>query len=118
MNWNTLTVFFALGAPATPAGTQQNPTASLVSTIVMMGAVLVIFYVLMLRPQRVQAKKLENLMKSLKPGDKILTGSGIVGVVVSVKEKTISIRSADTKLEILRSAVSEVTERANEPSQP
>lgn len=116
MNWNMVNILFALGAPATPAGTQPNPTGQMVYTIVMMGAVLLIFYVLLLRPQRLQAKRLENLMKSIKPGDKILTSSGIVAIVVAVKEKTVSIRSADTKLEILKSAVSEITERADEPS--
>ena len=35
-----------------------------------------------------------------------------MGIVVSVQEKTVTIRSADTKLEVLKSAVSEITERA------
>jgi len=65
----------------------------------------------------VRAKQLEALLKSIKPGDKISTTSGIVGTVVAVKEKTVSIRSADSKLEILKSAVSEITERAGEPSE-
>ena len=46
-----------------------------------------------------------------------MTASGIIGVVISVKDKTVSIRSSDAKLEILKSAVSEITERAGEGSQ-
>jgi preprotein translocase subunit YajC len=68
----------------------------------------------MIRPQRQRQKQLDALLKSVKPGDKILTSSGIVGVVLSVKERTVTIRSADTKLEVLKSAVSEVTEKAGE----
>jgi hypothetical protein len=37
-------------------------------------------------------------------------------VVLSLKDKTISIRSSETKLEILKSAVAEVTERSGEAS--
>jgi preprotein translocase subunit YajC len=75
-----------------------------------------IFYFLIIRPQRVRARQQENLLKSLKRGDKVVTGSGIIGIVISVQEKTVSIRSADTKLEILKSAVSEITERSGAES--
>ena len=37
--------------------------------------------------------------EQLKTGDRVLTSGGVLGVVVGVKEKTVSIRSADTKLE-------------------
>ena len=52
------------------------------------------------------------MLKSLKPKDKVVTSGGVMGIVVSVQEKTVTIRSADTKLEVLKSAVSEITERA------
>ena len=68
------------------------------------------------RPQQRKAKEHDSLMKTLRSGDKIVTSSGIVGIVVSVKDKTVAIRSADTKLEILKSAVTEITERSGEPS--
>ena len=54
------------------------------------------------------------MLKTLKPGDKIVTTSGIIGVVLTIKDKTVSLRSADTKLEVLKSAVAEVTERSGE----
>jgi preprotein translocase subunit YajC len=77
----------------------------------------IIFYFLLIRPQRTRAKQQEELLKALKSGDKIVTASGIIGVVISVKEKTVSIRSSDAKLEILKTAVSEITERAGEATQ-
>jgi preprotein translocase subunit YajC len=43
----------------------------------------------------------------------VVTSGGILGVVVSVKERTVAIRSADTKLEVVKSAVTEVTEKAS-----
>ena len=56
------------------------------------------------------------MMKTIRPGDKILTSGGIIGTVVGVKDKSISIRSADTKLEVLKSAVTQITERAGDNS--
>ena len=53
----------------------------------------------------------------MRAGDKIVTASGIVAVVVTVKEKTLTIRSADAKLEVTKSAIAEITERSGEPSE-
>ena len=104
-------------APAAgPPGTQPNPTGQMVQivgTFLLMG---VVFYFLLIRPQRTRAKQQEDLLKALKSGDKIVTASGIIGVVISVKEKSVSIRSSDAKLEVLKSAISEITERAGEAS--
>jgi preprotein translocase subunit YajC len=75
-----------------------------------------VFYFVFIRPQQRKAKEHDTMMKAIRSGDKIVTSSGIVGIVVSVKEKTVAIRSADTKLEVLKSAVTEITERAGEPS--
>ncbi len=75
-----------------------------------------VFYFVFIRPQQRKAKEHDVLMKTIRSGDKIVTTSGIVGIVVSVKEKTVAIRSADTKLEVLKSAVTEITERSGEPS--
>ena len=79
-----------------------------------------VFYFVFIRPQQRKAKQHDTMMKSVKSGDKIVTSSGIIGIVVSVKEKSLAIRSADTKLEILKSAVTEITERSGEasPSNP
>jgi len=110
-------VLLALGQGATPPGTQADPRAQNLSMIGMMAIMGFIFYFLILRPQRTRQKQQEALLKAVKAGDKILTSSGIIGVVITVKEKSISLRSADSKFEILKSAVAEITERAGESSQ-
>lgn len=114
MNWNTLWLWLAMGPTPTPPGTVRNEKAELAKMIGLMVVMAFVMYFIMIRPQRQRQKQLEALVKSIKPGDKILTSSGIVGVVLSVKDRTVTIRSADTKLEVLKSAVSEVTERAGE----
>lgn len=77
----------------------------------------VIFYFILIRPQQKKAKAQTELLKAVKPGDKIVTTSGILGVVITVKEKAISIRSADSKFEITKTAVAEILERSGEASE-
>jgi len=83
----------------------------------MIAIMFVMLYFVLLRPQQKKAKQQESMLKTIKSGDKIVTNSGIVGVVISVKEKTLSIRSADAKFEITKGAVAEITERSGEPSE-
>ena len=74
------------------------------------------FYFILIRPQSKKAKEHAEMLKTVRPGDKIITSGGVVGVVVSVKEKTLSIRSADSKFEITKAAITEISERGGESS--
>ena len=77
----------------------------------------VVFYFALIRPQQRKQKEHAQLLKTVRAGDKIVTTGGVVAVVVTVKEKTLSIRSADSKFEITKSAVAEITERSGESSE-
>jgi preprotein translocase YajC subunit len=52
-------------------------------------------------------------LKKLKSGDKVVTASGIIGVVITVKDQTVSLRSADAKMEVTKSSVTEILEGGN-----
>jgi preprotein translocase subunit YajC len=88
-----------------------NQTAQLIKTFLLIGGMILFFWMMVIQPQRKREKDLKTMLGALKPGDKVVTSSGIVGVVLALKDKTVSIRSSDTKLEILKSAIGEVTER-------
>lgn len=96
---------------------QPDATGQGIKMMLMMGVFVVIMWFLMIAPQRKKAKEQDLMLKALKPGDKIVSTSGILGVVLSIKDKTVAIRSAETKLEILKSAVAEVTERNGDSSE-
>src|SRR5881396_4229851 len=96
-------------APSAQPGQQQAPFWT---SLVPLGLLVVVFYFVLIRPQQKKAKEHAQLLKSVRPGDKIVTTGGIVGVIVSVKEKTLSIRSADAKFEVTKSAIAEITERS------
>jgi preprotein translocase subunit YajC len=105
-------------APAAPGQqTVPDPRGAFINQMMLMGIVVLAMWLLLFAPQRKKAKELESTQKNLKAGDKIVTNSGILGVVLNIKDKSLSIRSADTKLEILKSSVLEVLERSGEPSE-
>ncbi len=91
-----------------------DQTGAQIKFLGMMAVFVIMMWVLMIAPQRKKAKQLETMLKTLKTGDKIVPASGIIGVVISIKDRSISLRSADTKLEVLKSAVAEVTARGGE----
>ena len=73
----------------------------------------IVFYFILIRPQQQRAKQQAKLIASLKSGDKVVTASGIIGVVITVKDQTVSLRSADAKMEVTKSSVTEIIEGGN-----
>ena len=88
------------------AGTAAGP--DMMSTIVMLVAMLGIFYFMLIRPENKRKKDAEQMRSAVKKGDKITTIGGIVGTVVDVKENNIVIEtSADqVRIELAKWAIS------------
>ena len=102
-----------MGQP--PPGTQQDPKAAILGQVGFLVLMVVLFYFVLIRPQQRKQKDHAEMLKTVRSGDRIVTTGGVVAVVVSVKDKTLSIRSADSKFEITKAAVAEITERSGEP---
>ncbi len=100
------------GAPAGSSPEEQKK--AMLMNLGMVVFMVVIFYVMLIRPQQTQAKKQKALIAGLKKNDKVVTSSGIIGIVTSVAEESVTIRSADTKLEIQKSAITSVTAAGSE----
>jgi len=96
----------AAGATGTPPASQGSPFGLLFP----MALIFIVMYFLMIRPQSQQRKRQAEMLKTLKSGDKVATASGIVGVVITVKDNTVSLRSADAKMEVTKSSVTEILE--------
>ena len=66
----------------------------------------VIFYLLIFMPMRKRQKKLEMMIAALKNGDRVITSSGIYGIVAGVKDKTFILKVADqVKIEVSKNAI-------------
>jgi preprotein translocase subunit YajC len=73
----------------------------------------VLFYFLLIRPQQKKQKEHQQLVSAVKTGDKVVTSSGIHGIVANVKEATILLKVADNvKIEMDKAAVVSVTKGA------
>jgi preprotein translocase subunit YajC len=104
------TAFLLLDAPAAGA---PSPLVQF-APLIFIG---VIFYFLLIRPQQKQRKEQLQLISSLKTGDKVVTASGIYGLISNVKDTTVILKIADNvKIEIDKAAIATVTSRAGESS--
>jgi preprotein translocase subunit YajC len=83
------------------------------SSIMLLALVGVMMYFMLFRPQQQRAKQMARLLSSLKAGDRVVTSSGIIGIVITVKDKTVSLRSADAKMEVTKSSVTEILESSD-----
>ena len=82
--------------------------AGMGSSVIMLVAMLAIFYFMLIRPENKRKKEAENMRSSVKTGDKITTIGGIIGTVVNVKDEKIVIEtSADqVRSELAKWAIS------------
>ncbi len=90
----------------------QTPPPSgnwLGNPLIMMGLMIVMFYFLLIRPQQRQRKEQAARIAALQTGDKVITTSGIHGIVHNVKEHTVMIKVAEgTMVEFDKMAVASV----------
>ena len=75
-------------------------------SFLMLIAIFAIFYFIGIRPQQKQAKEHKELVKSLGPGDKVVTSSGILGRITALDDTIVTLEvDKNTRLKILRDHV-------------
>ena len=73
---------------------------STVSTIIMVVALIAIFYFLLIRPENKKKKALSEMRDSLSVGDEVTTIGGIVGKVVHIKDDLVTIETSEDRVRI------------------
>jgi preprotein translocase subunit YajC len=92
------TVVLALQASSQPSG---------LTLFLPLIVIMVIFYFLMILPAQRRQKKVAEMLKNLKNGDKVITNGGIYGTIVGLESDSVQLRIADqVKIKISRSAIS------------
>ena len=97
------------------AGAQQPPSGILGFLLGPFGMMIIIFaiiYLLIMRPQQKKQKQLQELLRNLQKGDKVVTQAGVYGTIAQLDEKTILLQVADkVQIRIARWSVADkVTE--------
>jgi preprotein translocase subunit YajC len=95
-------------SPESAPPESESPLSSFLFPMIVMG---VLFYVIMLGPERKQRKKRDQMLAALKKGDRILTTSGMHGTVAAVADDVVTVQVADgVRLRFSRSAIQTVVE--------
>jgi len=109
-------IFGATSILAGQAGGTQAARPNMLGAILPFVLVFVIFYLLIIMPQRKKQKKHLDLVENLKPGDRIVTTAGIFGTVMGVQKDRIELKiAANVKVDITKSAVGVILGASDKP---
>lgn len=89
----------------------QSQGGSPILTLIPMALVFVLFYFLIIVPQRKRQRAVDEMLNTLKTGDRVVTNGGLYGQVVSLREdkRTVTLKISDNpvvRVEVARSSVS------------
>jgi preprotein translocase subunit YajC len=101
---NAVTSIALWAAPASGA-------ASGISMLLPILLLIPLLYLLMIRPQQKRQKQWQQMLSSIKSGDRVTTAGGIRGIILSIKDDSIVIRVPpdNLKLEVSKNAIASVT---------
>ena len=88
---------------------QGGGSANLISTLIMFGAIFLIFYFMIIRPQQKRGKEREKMLSNMQKGDKVITSGGLHGTIAGIDEKTVLLQvSENVKMKFEKSAIASV----------
>ena len=103
-----LTTLGTQGATAGSAGS----AGSMTTTFITFGLIILIFYFLIIRPQKKRDKEAKEMLSAMKKGDKVVSIGGIRGTIVTVKETTVVLKVDDnTRIEFSKNAIAQILDR-------
>ena len=103
-------------APGGPAGEEPGPLSSIFVPLAVMA---VLFYIILLGPERKQRKQREAMLGAVKKGDKVVTTSGIHAQVAAVGEDVVTLQIADgVRVKFSRQAIQQVLGAPGEEKAP
>ena len=75
--------------------------------LILFGPLFVIWYLLIILPQQRQRKKTQEMLSSLKTGDRVLTSGGMYGTIVGFRDSVVQLQVAkEVKVDVARTAIS------------
>ncbi|HEY8469224.1 MAG TPA: preprotein translocase subunit YajC [Longimicrobiales bacterium] len=104
MMWSML----AIAAP------QQG--GSMAPVLIIWTSFILIFWLLIIRPQRKAQQRHQQMLSALKKGDEVMTDGGIIGEVVHIKDDRITLKTAEnTRIVVARPKIARVFTATQEP---
>src|SRR5437867_11256037 len=94
-----------------------NSTAAFLIQVLPIAAIFLVFYFLVIGPANKQKRKTQDMLSSLKKGDRVVTSGGIYGTVQSVEPEVVYLKISDNvKVKVARSAITGVQTGESEQS--
>jgi preprotein translocase subunit YajC len=94
------------------ADASASGSGSMMTSFITFGMVIVIFYFMIIRPQKKRDKEAKAMLAAMKKGDRVVTIGGIHGTIVTVKDNTVVVKVDDSaRIEFSKNAISTVTAR-------
>jgi preprotein translocase subunit YajC len=104
----------AFAASSPPGG---GGSTAVLTQLLFFAAIFAIFWFLLIRPQQKQKREREQMLATLKRGDRVVTTGGLHGTVTSLDDHKVVLRVADqVRLEFDRSAVGRILEPQDDKS--
>lgn len=99
----------------TAASAAPTDTMAMIMSLLPMILIFILFYFLLIRPQKKREKEIQKMREAIEVGDEIITAGGIIGRLVSIKDDTIVIETAGdrSKIRLARWAI-QANNTANE----
>ncbi len=89
-------------------GNPDDPNAGIIN-LVFLGGIFLVFYFFIIRPQSKQQKEIKQKVEGMKKGDKLVTSSGIIGILNSIDEDSVLVEvDSGVKVRMLKSAITDV----------
>jgi len=108
-----------LGTQGVATSGSAGSAGSMTTTFITFGLIILIFYFLIIRPQKKREKETKNMLSAMKKGDKVVSIGGIRGTIVSVKESTVVVKVDDnTRIEFSKSAIAQILDKKAETAAP
>lgn len=113
--------FLIMMSQSAAANTNQATGGALgiLTMIIPLGLMVLIFWLLIIRPEKKRTREMQSMINSLQVADEIVTNGGIIGLVVSVSKDTVLIETGSdrTKIRILKSAIAKCNTEHEAPAE-
>ena len=106
MNMATFFTVFA-GEAAESAQQTGGGLTSILSLVVPLVLMVLIFYFLIIRPEKKRNKETQEMLENIQVADEVITNGGIIGRVLSVQKDTVLIETGSdrTKIRVVKQAI-------------
>ena len=105
MNLFTTVAYATEGAATQGTATQAGGIAALITSFLPLVLIIVVFYFLLIRPQRKRDKETKAMLDALKVGDKVVTIGGICGKISKIKDSYVFVETGNIGTENEKSVI-------------